>query len=190
MSETNGQRRCGCGCGETLHGGPRQRFASDACRKRAARNGRPDPDTYPDIADADADIYPDTDTPPPVEAGRCRAGLESWLDGRETSLASSLVEAARALADELDADPSSSPLWGRYSTLLGQLTEHHLDVDLYGLRRTEQAVAYVHGGQVRCAGCERVVHSCPYCRKGDGDGLRFGWAEPVHPDDAYPALNQ
>ena len=159
----------------------------DAHRKRAARVGGSDPDTDPD---ADTD-NPDTDADiaPPVEAGRCRAGLESWLRDRESALASSLVEAARALADELDADPSSSPLWGRYSTLLAQLTEHHLDVDAYALRRAEQAVAYVQGGQARCSGCERVLHSCPYCRSGDGDGVQVGWAEPAHPDDSWPALN-
>ena len=174
-------RRCRCGCGEMLVGGPRKLYVDDSHRKRKARRNGSEPDIEADNPDADADI-------PAVEPGRCRDGLERWLDGRETSLASSLVAASRALADQVDANPSSSPLWGRYSTLLGQLTEHHLAVDVYEGRRTDQAIAYVQGGQVRCEGCERVLYACPYCRKGDGDGVRVGWAVPEHPDDAYPAL--
>ena len=165
-----------------LVGGPRKLYVNDSHRKRKARSNGHNPDIGADDPDANTDI-------PAVEPGRCRAGLDSWLEGRESSLAASLVAAARSLADEVDADPSSSPLWGRYSTLLGQLTEHHLDVDTYGLRRAEQAVAWVNGGEARCTGCERIVHSCPYCSKTRGQGVRVAWAEPVHPDDAYPEID-
>jgi hypothetical protein len=54
--------------------------------------------------------------------GRVRGGLEAWLNTRE-DLPEVLVASARVLADELDAASDSSPLWGRYTTLMQALTE-------------------------------------------------------------------
>jgi hypothetical protein len=108
-----------------LEGPSRQRFASDACRKRAARrrasgNGQ-NPDT---IADA----------LPVGEPGRARAGLEAWIAEKQGwDLPSSVVEAARLLADQVDGDPDHSPLWGRYLDCLRQLHEPE-----------QQAVAWNH----------------------------------------------
>ena len=148
MASENGSRRCGCGCGETLCGGPRQRFASDACRKRAARVGRSEPDTNADNADTDAD-NPDTDTDTPfVEPGRCRAGLERWLVEVDTAPAV-LVEHCRLLADEVDRDPDSSPLHGRYSTALGQLVAHVEIVAETERARLNAALAEItHAGDI------------------------------------------
>ena len=185
MLDDDGPRLCECGCSEIIVGSRRRRFVDDAHRKRFARaagsNGHR-PDTDADNADTDADNADQ----PEVVAGRCREGLEEWLDNREGSLSQAVVSACRALADEVDAKPSSSPLWGRYSQLLGQLVEHATDVDEYESKRSNQAVAYVLGGEVRCEGCERVVHSCPYCHNKQKNQLR--WAYPLHPDEAYPAL--
>jgi len=184
--DDGGVRLCECGCGEPIVGSRRRRFVDDTHRKRFARavgsNGHKatvDADTDPDMSDM-------SDTVPEIAAGRCREGLEEWLDGRESSLSQAVVSACRALSDEVDAKPSSSPLWGRYSQLLGQLVEHATSVDEYEQKRTAQAIAFVMGGEVRCHGCERVVSSCPYCHNTAKNMLR--WAYPLHPDKAYPPL--
>ena len=145
MAESNGQRRCGCGCGETLSGGPRQRFASDACRKRSARNGGAEPDIYPDTNADNADSVPDT---PDAEPGRCRAGLDEWL-AEVSDVPAALVAHCRMLADEVDADPDNSPLHGRYSTALGQLVAHVEIVSEAERARLESALSEIaHAGDV------------------------------------------
>lgn len=55
---------------------------------------------------------------PVGDAGRVRAGLETWLVGQLSDFPAVLVEAARALADQVDREPRNSPLWGRYTALL------------------------------------------------------------------------
>jgi hypothetical protein len=86
------------GCDAELpaeNGGGRPRlWCSEACRERHRRRG------------------------PKVVAKRARAGLESWLEERR-DVPSVLVESARALADEVDARPGDSPLWGRYLDCFG-----------------------------------------------------------------------
>jgi hypothetical protein len=47
--------------------------------------------------------------------------LEAWLQD-QVDLPQALTEGARQLAQELDAAPRNSPLWARYVTLLGLLT--------------------------------------------------------------------
>ena len=141
MAETNGIRRCHCGCGVALSGGPRQRFASDACRKRAARNGTSNPDI-----DADSDIsYPDT---PDTVPGECRTGLDEWL-AEVSDVPAALVAHCRMLADQLDADPDSSPLHGRYTTALGQLAAHVEIVSEAERVRLETALSEIaHAGDI------------------------------------------
>jgi hypothetical protein len=86
-------RLCECGCGEQLRGPNSKRFINDSHRKRAARS-----------------------------SATKRLGLEAFL-GVATDLPASLVEAARALADAVDANPDDSPLWGRYTAILDDLHE-------------------------------------------------------------------
>jgi hypothetical protein len=66
---------------------------------------------------------------PVREPGRVRAGLEAWIAKRAViaELPEVTVEAARVLADELDADPDASPLWGRYTALIETLTTPQLE---------------------------------------------------------------
>lgn len=125
-------RLCECGCGEVIRGSPRKRFVSDAHRKRSARarNGHePDADALIVDPDTNPDTNPDTDpdgtrTPqrPDTEPGRCREGLEEWLRDH-WDLPSALVEHCRTLADEVDADPTRSPIHGRYTSALAALIE-------------------------------------------------------------------
>lgn len=107
-------RECGCGCGVSIVGAPSKRFVDDAHRKRASRQS--------DNGHATADVPPVRSDTPALVRGRVRAGLEEWLADRP-GLAGSVTSAARVLADQLDAAPDHSPLWGRYSTVLGQLVE-------------------------------------------------------------------
>lgn len=110
-------RECGCGCGIPLDGPAQRRFVDDAHRKRAARrraagNGQK------------ADVSKVADMAPAGGPGRVRVGLEAWVARRAvvSDLPEVTVEAARVLADELDADPDASPLWGRYTALVEVLT--------------------------------------------------------------------
>jgi hypothetical protein len=94
------------GCGADLpvaNGRGRARvWCSERCRDRDRRRG------------------------PKVVANRARAGLEAWI-GTRTDVPSVLVESARVLADEVDARPGDSPLWGRFLNCLRQLTEPELE---------------------------------------------------------------
>ena len=108
-------RSCACGCGEKLPNGRRnRRFVSNAHRMRARRVKRA----------ADELVSDEGGRPRSSNGsmGRVRGGLEAWLNTRE-ALPEVLVSSARVLADELDAASDSSPLWGRYTTLIQALTE-------------------------------------------------------------------
>jgi len=69
------------------------------------------------------------DVLPVGEPGRVRAGLEAWIEKRavRSDLPEVTVAAARVLADELDADTSASPLWGRYTAILETLTVSQIE---------------------------------------------------------------
>ena len=99
-------RYCDCGCQAPLNGSPQQRWATDACRKRAGRA---------EAARVATAAWTER------ASGRVRAGLEQWLID-QPDLPAVTVEAARVLADELDADTDASPLWGRYTAILETLT--------------------------------------------------------------------
>ena len=113
MSATNGVRRC-FGCSEPLTGRQR-RFCSERCRSRARRSGRSEPAAIAvEAGHGDRNV-------PTVDPGSCVDGLESYLEGIEDELPAAVVAHARSLARQVDADPGSSPLHGRYSTTLEQL---------------------------------------------------------------------
>ena len=99
-------RYCACGCGALLNGAKQQRWATDACRKRAGRA-------------AAARVAATARTE--LASGRVRAGLEQWLVD-QPDLPEVTVAAAKVLADELDAATDASPLWGRYTAILETLT--------------------------------------------------------------------
>jgi hypothetical protein len=69
------------------------------------------------IADTNADIGANADIPALVP-GRCREGLDEWLEGLLDVDAPALVAHCRVLADEVDRDPRSSALHGRYTAAL------------------------------------------------------------------------
>ena len=149
MSTTNGTRRCEA-CSEPLSGRQR-RFCSDRCRMRVARLGERNPNANGGLA------------APQVAPGRALAGLEAWASQFGAGdLPQVLLEAARALAAEVDKAPTASNLWGRYAEVVRQLTDHvealrnevrdelapilgelqHLgDVDRYRAERFRRAVA-------------------------------------------------
>jgi hypothetical protein len=104
-------RLCRCGCGKAVtSGNPRKLYVDNTHRMRAARSGN---------GHVAVDVEP---SPLDTEPGRARAGLETWL-ADVGELPTVLVEAARVLADQVDAEPSDSPLWGRYSHLLAALID-------------------------------------------------------------------
>src|SRR5262249_31685778 len=96
-------RTCECGCGTSLDPNGRKRFVDNAHRMRAARNGA-DAHTNAHIADTTAHNAHTEPGTPPVDRGRVRAGLETWL-ADQIALPEAVVEAARVLADELDDEP-------------------------------------------------------------------------------------
>lgn len=123
-------------CGATMPGaGPRRRFCSDACRAAGFRsanaphaNAKGNAEAVVEETEAAAVAEEDEAPPQPdpraVEPGRCRAGLEAWIGtDPDPDLPQALVEAGRALADEVDAAPRNSPLWGRYTAILTALVE-------------------------------------------------------------------
>ena len=89
-----------------MNGSKQQRWATDACRKRAGR-----------AAAARVAATARTER----ASGRVRAGLEQWLVD-QPDLPEVTVAAAKVLADELDAATDASPLWGRYTAILETLT--------------------------------------------------------------------
>lgn len=106
-------RFCECGCGEVLSGRRSQRFVSPAHRMRARRAAR--------VSDpAEAAVVPPSGN---GSRGSVRLGLEAWLAEQVVEPPEVLVAAARALADEVDADRDDSPLWGRYLDAVRQLQE-------------------------------------------------------------------
>ena len=122
MTSTNGQRRCE-GCSEPLSGRQR-RFCSDRCRMRQARLAGPKPNgNTPNANKANANVDPVA--APETVPGRAREGLEQWAEGFDAGdLPAGVLEAARALAVEVDKAPTASNLWGRYLDALRQLTDH------------------------------------------------------------------
>jgi hypothetical protein len=131
---------------------------------------------------------------PPTEPGRVRQGLEAWLADQVSEPEQLVVEAARALADEVDRSPRNSPLWGRllalYETLLAPVRQAaawgdeverlYAEVALSRANeewRVEQYRAAVERGddpsgweRVVPIGCARGRHSwvnltCQYCRE-------------------------
>jgi hypothetical protein len=87
------------------------RYCSPACRKRGSRAGR-----------VVRDQPPSPSKPPaPPTGGVLRRGLEDWLVERP-GMPEAVVAQARVLADQLDAAPDDSPLHGRYSAVLSQLS--------------------------------------------------------------------
>src|SRR5512132_387690 len=118
-------RSCACGCGEKLPDGRRnRRFVSNAHRMRAHRSeAAVNEQVATDVAAGDGPARRRVGgASSNGSMGRVRGGLEAWLNTRE-DLPEVLVASVRVLADELDAASDSSPLWGRYTTLMQALTE-------------------------------------------------------------------
>ena len=114
-------KECGRELPDKAERGRIREWCSDKCRMRAARrrsrlerNGAT------------------TDGGPTVEPGRVRCGLEAWLEDQD-HLPCVTVAAARVLADELDADTGSSPLWGRYAQVLAALTAPEVEARSWNL---------------------------------------------------------
>jgi hypothetical protein len=103
---------------------PRE-YCTDRCRKRAAARSAALPTTKPGSSALD--------------------GLNDWLEHR-TGLPESLMSAATAIAGQLDAQPSSAPLWGRYLDALAALSASAAErerrgIDVINDLRTEIASA-------------------------------------------------
>jgi hypothetical protein len=111
-------RTCACGCG--LPGLKTKKYVSDSHRKRAQRSGRAgEKDPALPVAAAVAPPAPNGNG---TSGGRARLGLEQWLEAQPPELLPTvLTESARLLADQIDADPSQSAMWGRFVTLLVEL---------------------------------------------------------------------
>jgi hypothetical protein len=103
-------RRCK-GCKEPLpaHSGQGRgrEWCSEACRSRSRRRG----------ASGNGHV------------GRARAGLEMWAAKHAGEPPEVLLSAARQLADEVDREPQSSPLWGRYLQCLQQLAQPEIEAN-------------------------------------------------------------
>jgi hypothetical protein len=149
---TESIRECACGCGIPLDGSPQRRFVDDAHRKRAARAAGQNADTNGQKSDAFSDVLPVR------EPGRVRAGLESWLEKRAiiaADLPEVTVEAARVLADELDADSGASPLWGRYTALVETLTAPQLEAQAFNAEVRELYAEFATIGAAEAWRAER-----------------------------------
>lgn len=109
-------RTCGCGCGREVVG--RQRFSSDRCRKRAARQRlriADNPDAKSDNPDAKSD-----------QPGRPASLVEAVGDLLEEypNTPSAFAGALRLIASQLDRRPDHSAMWGRFLTALSEALEH------------------------------------------------------------------
>jgi hypothetical protein len=165
---TESTRQCACGCGIPLEGPSQQRFASDACRKRAARRRAKGNGQHPDTI---------VDALPVREPGRVRAGLETWIAKRAViaELPEVTVEAARVLADELDADPDASPLWGRYTALIETLTTPQLEAQEFN---AEVRAIFEEFASIRIAEEWRAAQAAKARAEGK-DASRWGHLCPV-----------
>jgi hypothetical protein len=114
---------------------------------------------------------------PVGEQGRLRFGLEQWLEKRAGvgDLPEVTVEAARVLADELDADTGASPLWGRFTHLLELLTAPETQAQAF---IAEAAAIYESLGAVAGAESWRSVNQRDALERGD-DPARWERIVPV-----------
>jgi hypothetical protein len=141
-----------------LNGSQQQRWATDACRKRA---GRAEASRVAAAARTER------------ASGRVRAGLEQWLVG-QPDLPEVTVAAARVLADELDADTDASPLWGRYTAILETLTAPEVQAHAVAgeLRALIESVALAQADEDwRNEKHVRAIER--------GDPLAWGWEKVV-----------
>jgi hypothetical protein len=127
---------------------------------------------------------------PKVVTNRARAGLEAWLETR-SDVPSVLVESARALADEVDARPGDSPLWGRYLGCLRQLTAPEVEAQAWNAEvreiyeefasiRVAEEWRAARAAKARAEGkdASRWGHLCPVgCVQGRHDWHRWGGPE-------------
>ena len=153
MVDDDGPRLCECGCGEILVGSRRRRFVDDAHRKRFARAVGSNGHRPPVNADTDTDMPDTVADMPDIVPGSVLAGLEDWLAGLEDVLPGAAVSQARMLAGQLDANPSASPLHGRYSTVVALLVEA-ADQVAGQLRADFHATT----GRLIATGCEEQMH--------------------------------
>jgi hypothetical protein len=105
---TNPNRVCRCGCGLPLNGRATQRYATEACRKRAKRHG--------DVPAA-GNLVPEASH----DGEKVLPALDRWLAEQDEDLPPPLVAAARALSFQVDATPRNGPLWGRLVTVFSEL---------------------------------------------------------------------
>jgi hypothetical protein len=168
MVEGSWQKPCE-GCGMALTGRQR-RFCGDRCRSRVRR-----------AIDANAvGSAAKGSSPAAAEPGRCRAGLEAWLVD-QFDVPEAVTEAARALADRVDADPRNSPLWGRYSTVLGMLTNITLERE----DRAAREVMWDLFASCTNPSHPRVTHCSACCQEGTracgrGDHEWSAYLDPTH----------
>jgi hypothetical protein len=172
------------GCGADLpaaNGRGRARlWCSEACRNKHRRRG------------------------PKVAANRARAGLEAWLEDQR-DVPSVLVESARVLADEVDARPGDSPLWGRYLDCLRQLTGPEQQAIAWNdeVRQIYEEFASIQVAEEwRAEKCRQALadgkdasrwgHLCPVgCVMGRHDWHRWGGPEsPAYCLDCLGRLEQ
>jgi hypothetical protein len=165
---TEPTRECACGCRILLDGSPQQRFVDDAHRKRAARRRAIGKGHNPDAI---------SDVLLTGEPGRVRAGLEAWLEKRAviSDLPEVTVEAARVLADELDADTGASPLWGRYTALIETLTTPQLEAQAFN---HETRLIFEEFATIQAAESWRA-EKCRQARAEGKDATRWGHLCPV-----------
>jgi hypothetical protein len=161
------------GCG-TLLSGRQTRFCSARCRSRVRRATDSSAAASAVVKAAERpDGQPDSTGWPDDEPGRCRVGLETWLE-TQPNVPEALTEAARSLADRVDADPRNSPLWGRYAHVLSMVVD-------VALEREEQAAADIlwslfadcsaHPGDPR----HRMSHCATCCAASIGGQVADPW---------------
>jgi hypothetical protein len=111
------------------------------------------------------------------EPGRVRSGLESWLESRAGlgDLPEVTVEAARVLADELDADTGASPLWGRYTALIETLTTPQLEAQAFN---HETRLIFEEFATIQAAESWRA-EKCRQARAEGKDATRWGHLCPL-----------
>jgi hypothetical protein len=104
--------------------------------------------------------------------------LEAWIEKRAVGgdLPEVTVEAARVLADELDADTGASPLWGRYTALIETLTAPQLEAQAFNAEVRE---IYEEFARIRAAEAWRVEQYRKAVNAGDPHPERWSHFVPI-----------